>query len=169
MPAIRGGTFGAIRRAMLRTLGPLSLLALALVGCGDVLDQKSCTAIGCNSQVSTTLDLTNVGDAAGAKVVVCRNSACVEGTVNQQNGQLSCSFQRDGSFLGPSCNQAFSGNALSFTYTLADGEAKDGDTYSFKVTGKTGGTASKEGAVTYQVSRPNGPDCEPVCSQATLS
>ena len=173
------GMVAASSLGMRSTLAILCLVGFSALGCSDALEPKECTARGCNSQVSSTLTVGGTADSlAASKVIVCRNGVCEEGFLRTLDGgskgptEVSCTFPNKTTIdRGPGCrSKSTDPGIIDFSYTLANDEAKDGDTYSFKIIDKTTSqpAATKEGAVTYNVFNANG-DCGPTCSQATLN
>ena len=141
----------------------------------------NCTEAGCTSTVSSSATV-NVDLAAmdGAPVTICCNSSCVNGTTvattHVENGEetsvLLCEFPDNSgraSCVGRATDSA--GVTLALTYYLDDDETPDGDSYRFEVRSPDDTNevlVLTEGSVTFTVSQPNGPECEPTCYNATL-
>ena len=166
------------------------LLLLPLLGCvvlsSSCTSTKGCTEIGCIDQFSATIEAASASLPPGAH----RMDVTADGTT------LSCTFSVPveplpaGGLPAPACSPGlmlFVGPAVTCT-TVQSGTAQGqrcdpipdrvqerlsvaGTPTTITVTQWAGATMifQQTATPTYQLSRPNGPECEPICRQATAA
>lgn len=156
----------------MRRLPAVFLLVVAgsLAGCTLPLYENACTLIGCGDSIE--VDLGDVADegfqasvesAAASGGFTC-SPANADGVISSTPTDLSGDFASEDAALMPSCS--------ADGFLLA--RRRDGDpptTITVEATGATSGTVVQEtfADIDYEVSQPNGPDCEPTCFHTTLS
>lgn len=126
---------------------------------------QACTEIGCESQISVTLDDFELDGGEG----VVETRMCFDDRCDEQRTR----FTADGASFGGQRSkvEVFVVNEeLNATLRLPHGDYDDTTehTVSLEVTVNGGKPVTLERTVTLQRSQPNGPNCEPVCWQATI-
>lgn len=114
----------------------------------------------------------------GATVTICRNGDCADATLIPSTlaaGVLVDDFSVNGDTSPRNCVVESAGTdkvSIRLSYRLnADDAPQDGDSYTFQLTPKDSPSTmlvDVQGAVTYAVTQPNGPTCEPTCYNASL-
>ena len=147
----------------------LPCFALALAACGS---NKLCTLLGCESGVRLEREIvTTPADVAKLTLTICRNGECASGKfASSAGGAQACSLSGPLKVTLCSLSQPQKGGAFSLTAQLPAPSPKDGDEYTFKIVNDDTGAALLEVKknVSYTTTQPNGPDCEPTCTTATL-
>lgn len=154
-------------------LPPAALLAVVLLASCSA-EPAACTNIGCGASVT----LPNLATASGADVLaltvrLCRNGVCSEGAPAELPGApgtgAGCRLTGD---LAAQCTVWSEGpGRYRLEAAFLDlGDLRGGDRYTVRVVHRPSGVvlAEADGAPPYTTRRPNGPQCEPVCHQATL-
>ena len=122
---------------------------LAALACSS---DKVRTLIGCTD--TATIRATLPSFVEPLSVEVCRKGQCSNATV----GADECAAI---AMNGVVC---LSGGSAQLTATMNPEDPKDGDEYRVVATGADGMVVVDfSGTATYEESRPNGPDCEPLC------
>lgn len=156
----------------------LALVALAIPGCS-----LECTAVGCVENLSWSAELPTIftyEDVRALEVRACRNGVCFERSFTEveidgppapgSGFQMPLSPSGTGAPYVVAHVVARSGGAYDVRVEWTDEGVADGDTYAFEITDAEGALVLERAAtpVTYEVSYPNGPDCDGVCRTATL-
>jgi hypothetical protein len=124
-----------------------------------------------------------MGDLAGSEVTGCRNGACVTGTLviegrvvytnpvefPANDTHIEANVRDPVADAGPVVEVGWGRNTnVSPWCTLPD--PQDGDRYSVEMkTTASVVVAAASGTATYQLGRPNGPCCDPICLRATVT
>ncbi len=132
------------------------LLTLALAGSTAACDDRTCTEIGCLD--SLTFELPESDQWNGSAVEICVGDLCgaveaISGDLEQMTGPLAGEVRLDGDrivWIGPP--------------ERLDYEAPVG----LEVTSDFGGTGVRFDP-TWETTRPNGPNCPPVCRSAVIT
>lgn len=158
------------------------LAALSFARC----ESTSCTLIGCENHVRWSADLPEgmtFEEARSVRVEVCREDVCYEGSfeeVLQLGSNMGREILISPTELTPDGVKVPSGPhrveiglwnrgyGYGVIATWTDDTLADGDYFSFTAKKGDETLARHAGSVTYLVSTPNGPDCPPVCRQASL-
>lgn len=172
---------------IVRIFGALG--ALWAVGCGagggveqaaQKVGPQGCTLLGCLDGVSYRGDFALNGSAAAELVVQwCRNGSCEShpaegGGVNQR--EFSCSGSGSGQ-SNCSISVKPTGDTASLWMVITPPSGvdslqylKDGDVYSVNI-GVPGQSPllSLNTVANYSLLRPNGPECEPLCKEMSLT
>jgi hypothetical protein len=154
----------------------LVVASFAATGC----ETKTCTEIGCGNHLSLTVSRADGSFPSGVHQV----------DVTADGVTRSCTFTFAGSVVNPACP---SGSFVSVNQATTCTETRTGNSVSLRCDPIPGqfvesvsvfGTPrelrivqSVDGVVlldqslspTYKLARPNGPDCEPVCQQASVA
>ncbi len=159
----------------MKTLSFLSSMVLGaslLVACGDGPGSVGCTEIGCSDQLDVVLGPigNKFASSLPLSISICIDAkGCEAFVVEASGGMLQC--RPDGGETLGSCSLDDKGNVtvspgLGVGGTLTAGQhdvemtVKDKD-------GMVLVTGSEK--VTLKETRPNGPDCEPVCLQGSVT
>ena len=174
--ARRAGIGYAVRMRYLRWAGVMVVASLAMAGC----ESKSCALRGCSNQFSATLSRADGSFPAGAH----RVDIIADGVT------MSCAFNFAGSgvvatcpsgldvTVGPAetCMEFRSGNGVGYRCDPIPGQFIERLTLratpsQMRVVQSVDGVALLDQAMapTYEAAYPNGPECEPVCQQATAT
>ncbi len=156
------------------------IAALLFVACkkdkpADVA--KLCNMVGCNSGVELKIGTVSVADvtpkdAATASIEVCLNKRCSPMSL-QKLPSASAAVFLDGAAMGSDLEMHATvdvapADLVSVVVNVA-GDAtafKDGDVYHVTVKSADGRVLSdRSWSATYQITQPNGPECEPTCTQ----
>lgn len=155
----------------------LALTALVIPGCS-----LECTAVGCGAENMTwSAELPTIltfEDVRALSVRACRNDVCFERSFAEMAIEPVAPGSGFGMPLSPSGAgvphvlaevSARSGGAYDVRVGWTD-EVTDGDVYTFEITDADGAVVLERTptAVSYEVSYPNGPDCDGVCRTASL-
>ena len=120
-----------------------------------------CTMIGCDSQVvfKLTADLVS---AATYQVEACIDGACESASVRIP--------PRDGAAVGVGSNDAFTIDPTTdvVAFVLDGGDYSGPHQVSLRVAGDDLEPIEVAAETEFERSQPNGPNCEPVCWQATV-
>lgn len=133
---------------------------LTVPGCVDA--QQSCTAIGCDSQVTFELPVDLVAETP-YDVRACVDEVCRSAT-------LTVPAPDDGPYTGTTANDlTLVVDADAITLALPVDDWGGQHRTSIVVRGPAGDVITEaEADREFTAARPNGPDCPPVCWQATV-
>lgn len=166
-------------------------LLLAVTSCGVVGDERACTRLACESQVRFERTVVVApADVVGLVYEVCRNEHCARARLAwQPSGAEFACVTDDGADRASgftTCRLTTSdweelraagpGSSTPVAFTLvglargAPADLVDGDRYTFRLSrGDAGASLAEASAVvTYDVVRPNGPECDPTCKVANV-
>ena len=150
----------------------LSIAAVAPSGC-------ACTEVACSSGVAILVDVSlSFDDLKKGQLTMCRNSTCLPVDLSKLGQPPTAGTPAFwGSGTGnPEVSVLVSlgsngGLSLSVSWSeTGSNPFADGDSYSLTVLDSSGATviSDTETAAAYQVDRPNGQFCAPVCQRATF-
>lgn len=135
---------------------------------------KSCTTMECGGVgISTSLVFTAASLEPDAKLTVCRGVDCKSASVSVS--AMRVGPDRDGAYATPvacggagaSCAGAIDPSTGNVSLYVQGIEVAEGTALSVRVTNPDGAVlASHEGVVAYYSDEPNGPGCEPTCTEA---
>ncbi len=142
-------------------------------GCGG------CALAYCSSGVSITVDWpSSYAELQSAQVTMCRNTTCltVELSKLDQTPSIGVLAQAFSSFANPqmmvTVHAAADGNLWLGAGWAESGDSpfSEGDVFTLIVVDASGNTviSETETVSAYQILRPNGPDCVPICQQASF-
>ncbi|MFO0671395.1 MAG: hypothetical protein U0235_17480 [Polyangiaceae bacterium] len=160
-------------------LSVLSLSMFGLVASGHLAgcsSSKTCTLLGCESsatmRVYAAVDRTAMTTAT---ITACRNGSCSAGqptTVPSAPGdrlafRLAGPIAAEGYLSSP---DPVKGYKIEAVFALEGVTTANGDTYEIRVTpaGAAAPAVTVSDKATYQSTQPNGPDCPPECTAATI-
>jgi hypothetical protein len=154
---------------------------------GACQGHQGCTQMGCPAVTGMSGTSNVVGfavpiaaplsDLPGSDVTSCRNGACVTGTVTLGDpGYYPVVFPANDTGTeatvrgtGPVLEVGWGRNTNLGPWSPWP-EPQDGDSYSVEMkTSASVVVAAASGTATYQLSRPNGPCCDPICLKATVT
>lgn len=134
--------------------------------------ERACTLIGCESGASFEVGAfaeAEVGRLTGARIEVCLNAMCREAEIEEvpaPDGIRYLSLGGGAPLARVTIARTDPGGAIEIEAQVS-GEAElfaDGDVYSVSLVGSDQTQlVERAWSVTYRISQPNGPECEPTC------
>ena len=153
-------------RTRLCLLGVLLLVSATACGLGERMAvERICTARGCQSEVRVRLADLGLGRRAG----VVTATMCFDGACSEQRQRFKASGASSGIQGSRLSIEAFDDHielALRLPPRAYDEETEHPVTLTVSVDGAKPTKVARD--VTLERSQPNGPDCEPICWQATI-
>ena len=153
-------------RSRLCLLGVLLLVTTTACGIGERMAvDRMCTARGCQSEVRVRLADLGLGKQGGVvTATMCFDGACSE--QRQRFKASGASFGIEGSRLSVEALDDHIELALRLPPRVYDEETEHPVTATVSVDGAKATKVARD--VTLERTQPNGPDCEPICWQATI-
>jgi hypothetical protein len=158
----------------MKTFSFLGLLTvtLSLAACGDVSTPGECTLIGCTDQLNVELGAIGNKFASSLPITlsICvDDKGCEAFVVEAVGGALQC--RADGGETLGSCSLDAAGNVTVIPAIGVGGKLAAGShDVALTVKDKDGTTlAIGSGKAVLKENRPNGPGCDPVCIQGSVT
>lgn len=163
-----------IRRQTRLVKAPAAFVLVAAVLASCTSDVKECTTIGCYSTVTLKETAATIDRSAPERITVkaCLDDRCWSASVSPDPakvGALRCGAVAPPDVASLECSISAATFEATIMLYAGDTGVKDGNVVHISVDDASG-RAYDTGArsVSYTVSQPNGPGCDPTCRSTTL-